>query len=174
MTLTEIEQTTDAFVAAAGRAKAAGFDGVQLHAAHGYLLSQFLSPYYNKRQHNFGGSTENRARIVLDILGRIKSTLGNDFPVLIKMNSEDFIDDGLKVDEMLQIARMLETAGVDAIELSGGTADGVSRMLPVRREDCDPNTTRLSTAVRRDATRKPSRHHSSWLAASARSRWQKA
>ena len=133
MTLTEIEQTTDAFVAAAGRAKAAGFDGVQLHAAHGYLLSQFLSPYYNKRQHNFGGSTENRARIVLDILGRIKSTLGNDFPVLIKMNSEDFIDDGLKVDEMLQIARMLETAGVDAIELSGGTADGVSRMLPVRR-----------------------------------------
>ena len=133
MTLTEIQQTVDAFVAAAGRAKAAGFDGVQIHAAHGYLLSQFLSSYYNKRQDDFGGSIENGTRIVLDILGRIKSTLGNDFPVLIKMNSEDFIDVGLNVDEMLQIAQMLERAGIDGIELSGGTADGGSRFIPVRR-----------------------------------------
>ena len=133
MTLTEIEQTTDAFVAAAGRAKAAGFDGVQLHGAHGYLLSQFLSPYYNQRQDDFGGSIENQARIVLDILGRIKASLGNDYPVLVKMNSEDFIDGGLSVEEMLHVARMLEDAGVDGIELSGGTADGVSRLLPVRR-----------------------------------------
>lgn len=133
MTLAEIQQTVDAFVAAAGRAKTAGFDGVQIHAAHGYLLSQFLSSYYNKRQDDFGGSIENRARIVLDILGRIKSTLGNDFPVLIKMNSEDFIDVGMNVEEMLQIAQMLERAGIDGIELSGGTADGVSRFKPVRR-----------------------------------------
>ena len=133
MTLAEIEQTTDAFVAAAGWAKVAGFDGVQLHGAHGYLLSQFLSAYYNQRQDDFGGSIENRARIVLDILGRIKATLGNDYPVLVKMNSEDFIDGGLSVEEMIQVAQMLEDAGIDGIELSGGTADGVSRLLPVRR-----------------------------------------
>ncbi len=133
MTLGEIERTVDAFVASAGRAKAAGFDGVQLHAAHGYLLSQFLSAYYNQRQDDFGGSIENRAWIVLEILRRIKSTHGNDFPVLIKMNSEDFIDIGLDIEEMLQIAQMLENAGIDGIELSGGTADGVSRFQPVRR-----------------------------------------
>jgi 2,4-dienoyl-CoA reductase-like NADH-dependent reductase (Old Yellow Enzyme family) len=133
MTLAEIERTKDAFVAAAGRAKAAGFDGVQIHGAHGYLLSQFLSSYYNKREDEFGRSVENRARIVLDILGGIKSTLGEDFPVLIKMNSEDFIDVGLSVEEMLQVAKMLEDAGIDGIELSGGTADGTSRFQPVRR-----------------------------------------
>lgn len=133
MTLAEIKQTVDDFVAAAGRAKAAGFDGVQLHAAHGYLLSQFLSAYYNKRQDDFGGNIDNRTRVVLEILQRIKSTLGNDFPVLIKLNSEDFIDLGLSVEEMLQIAQMLESTGINAIELSGGTADGVSRFQPVRR-----------------------------------------
>jgi 2,4-dienoyl-CoA reductase-like NADH-dependent reductase (Old Yellow Enzyme family) len=133
MTLTEIQRTVDAFVAAAVRAKAAGFDGVQIHAAHGYLLSQFLSPYFNKRQDDFGGSIENRARIVLDILGRIKSTLGDHFPVLIKMNSEDFINGGLTVEEMLQIAQMLENAGIDGIELSGGTADAASQFSAVRR-----------------------------------------
>jgi 2,4-dienoyl-CoA reductase-like NADH-dependent reductase (Old Yellow Enzyme family) len=133
MTLAEIQRTLDAFVVAAERAKAAGFDGVQIHAAHGYLLSQFLSPYFNRRQDDFGGSVENRARIVLHILERIKSTLGNDFPVLIKMNSEDFIDGGLSVEEMLQVARMLEDAGIDGIELSGGTTDAASQFKPVRR-----------------------------------------
>ncbi len=133
MTLAEIEQTRDAFVAAAGRAKTAGFDGVQIHAAHGYLLSQFLSPYFNRREDDFGGSVENRARIVLNIVERIKSTLGDDFPVLIKMNSEDFIDGGLSVEEMLQVARMLEDAGIDGIELSGGTTDAASQFKPVRR-----------------------------------------
>ncbi len=133
MSLAEIQQTIDAFVAAAVRAKAADFDGVQIHAAHGYLLSQFLSPHYNRRQDEFGGTVEHRARIVLDILGRIKSTLGNDFPVLIKINSEDFIDGGLTVDDMLQIVRLLEEAGIHAIELSGGTADEASQFTPVRR-----------------------------------------
>ncbi len=133
MSLAQIQQTVDAFVAGAARAKAADFDGVQIHAAHGYLLSQFLSPHYNRRHDEFGGTAERRARIVLDILGQIKSTLGTGFPVLIKMNSEDFIDDGLTVDETLQIARSLEEAGIDAIELSGGTADEASQFKPVRR-----------------------------------------
>ncbi len=133
MTLAEIEQTVNAFVAGAGRAKAARFDGVQVHAAHGYLLSQFLSPYFNKREDAFGGSVENRARIVVEIVRRIKSTIGNDFPVLIKMNSDDFIDGGLTVEEMLQIARLLEAAGIDAIELSGGTIDAASQFSAVRQ-----------------------------------------
>jgi 2,4-dienoyl-CoA reductase-like NADH-dependent reductase (Old Yellow Enzyme family) len=133
MTLAEIQQTVDAFAAAAVRAKAAGFDGVQIHAAHGYLISQFLSPYYNRRQDAFGGSVEHRARIVLEILGQIKSMLGNDFPVLIKMNSQDFIDGGLTIEDMLQIAQLLEGNGIDAIELSGGTADAASQFKPVRQ-----------------------------------------
>jgi 2,4-dienoyl-CoA reductase-like NADH-dependent reductase (Old Yellow Enzyme family) len=133
MTLVEIQTTIDAFVAAAGRAKAAGFDGVQIHAAHGYLLSQFLSPYFNRRENGFGGSLESRARIVMGILGGIKSTLGSAFPVLIKMNSEDYINGGLSVEEMLQIARMLEDAGIDGIELSGGTTDAASQFNPVRQ-----------------------------------------
>jgi 2,4-dienoyl-CoA reductase-like NADH-dependent reductase (Old Yellow Enzyme family) len=133
MTPAEIQHTVDAFVAGAVRAAAAGFDGVQIHAAHGYLLSQFLSPYFNQRKDNFGGSIENRAQIVLNILERIKSTLGKHFPVLIKLNSEDFIDGGLTVEEMLRVARLLEAAGIDGIELSGGTTDAVSQFKPVRR-----------------------------------------
>jgi 2,4-dienoyl-CoA reductase-like NADH-dependent reductase (Old Yellow Enzyme family) len=133
MTPAEIRQAVAAFAAAAVRAKAAGFDGVQIHAAHGYLISQFLSPYYNRRQDGFGGSVEHRARIVLEILAQIKVILGDDFPVLIKMNSQDFIDGGLTIEDMLQIARLLEEAGIDAFELSGGTADGASQFKPVRQ-----------------------------------------
>jgi 2,4-dienoyl-CoA reductase-like NADH-dependent reductase (Old Yellow Enzyme family) len=132
MTTAEIQRTIDAFVAAAARAKAAAFDGVQIHSAHGYLLSQFLSPHYNRRRDEFGGSFQNRARIVLAILERIKSTVGDGFAVLIKMNSEDFIDGGLTVEDMLHIARLLEESGIDAIELSGGTADAASQFKPVR------------------------------------------
>ncbi len=133
MTPEEIERTVAAFVAAAQRAQAAGFDGVQIHAAHGYLLSQFLSPYFNRRSDDFGGSLENRARVVLTILKGIKATCGETFPVFIKLNSEDFIDGGLTVQEMLQIAAMLEEVGIDAIEMSGGSMDAASKFKPVRR-----------------------------------------
>lgn len=133
MTLGEIEQTTAAFVVAAQRAQAAGFDGVQIHAAHGYLLSQFLSPYFNRRTDEFGGSLEKRTRIVLTILEGIKVACREMFPVLIKLNSEDFIDGGLTVEEMLQIAAMLEKADIDGIEMSGGSMDAASKFKPVRR-----------------------------------------
>lgn len=104
------------------RAKKAGFDGVQIHAAHGYLLSQFLSPFFNKRKDAYGGNIENRARLVLEILKNIRASVGHDFPVLIKINSEDFLDGGLTVDDMLHVAAFLEQVDIDAIELSGGTA----------------------------------------------------
>jgi 2,4-dienoyl-CoA reductase-like NADH-dependent reductase (Old Yellow Enzyme family) len=120
VTVEEIQRIVEAFGNAAARAQKAGFDGVQIHAAHGYLLSQFLSPFYNKREDEYGGSAENRARIVLEILHAVKSRVGERFPVAIKINSEDFVEGGLNVDGMVETASMLEKAGVDAIELSGG------------------------------------------------------
>ncbi|MCK8603382.1 NADH:flavin oxidoreductase [Desulfoferrobacter suflitae] len=117
----EIDRLSRAFGEAALRALRAGFDGVQMHAAHGYLLSQFLSPFYNQRSDRYGGSLENRMRFVMEAYREIRQKVGPQFPVLIKMNSEDFVDRGLTVDEMLEAATALEQAGIDAVELSGGT-----------------------------------------------------
>ncbi len=131
MTPADIQTTVNRFAEGAARGQQSGFDGVQIHAAHGYLLSQFLSPFYNKRRDAYGGSLENRARIVMEVLGAIRAKVGDRFPVMIKMNSEDFVDNGLRVEEMVQVARLLEKAGIDAIELSGGTADS-GKLMPVR------------------------------------------
>jgi 2,4-dienoyl-CoA reductase-like NADH-dependent reductase (Old Yellow Enzyme family) len=121
MTLLEIQEVVKAFGKAAGRAQKAGFDGVQLHAAHGYLLSEFLSPFFNKRTDYYGGSIENRARILLEALQAVRDEVGEEYPVFVKINSEDFVEGGLTVGEMLEVCVMLERAGVDAIEMSGGT-----------------------------------------------------
>ncbi|HIJ55730.1 MAG TPA: NADH:flavin oxidoreductase [Deltaproteobacteria bacterium] len=121
MTISEVKETINDFVSAAIRVKNAGFDGVQLHGAHGYLISQFLSPFYNKRTDEYGGSVENRARFLLEILREIRSAIGSDYPVLVKINSDDFLEDGFVKDEMIQVAIMLEQEGIDAIEISGGT-----------------------------------------------------
>ncbi|MCK5312168.1 MAG: NADH:flavin oxidoreductase [Desulfobacteraceae bacterium] len=119
----EIEQIINNFVKAIERAQKAGFDGVQLHAAHGYLLSQFISPHFNKRKDNWGGSTENRVRIVTRIIKEAKQSIG-DYPVLVKMSSYDNCKDGIKLKEGIKIAQMLQQAGCDAIELSCGGGDG--------------------------------------------------
>ena len=121
MTKAEISETVADFVKAAVRAKKSGFDGVQLHGAHGYLLSQFLSPFYNKRTDEYGGSLENRARIVLECLKGIRSAVGNDYPIMIKINSDDYLEGGFNKEDMVQLAAILESEGIDAIELSGGT-----------------------------------------------------
>ena len=121
MDAADIEGMVEAFRRAADRAKRAGFDGVQLHAAHGYLLNQFLSPSFNKRKDGYGGPVENRARAVLEVLRAVRETVGGDFPVLIKMNSEDFLEGGLTVQDSSEAALLLQKAGIDAIELSGGT-----------------------------------------------------
>ncbi len=121
MTLLEIQEVVKAFGKAAGRAQKAGFDGVQLHAAHGYLLSEFLSPFFNKRTDNYGGSIENRVRILLEALQAVRDEVGEEYPVFVKINSEDFVEGGLTVEEMLEVCVMLERAGIDAIEMSGGT-----------------------------------------------------
>lgn len=121
MTLQEIRKLIEAFGSAAQRAKEAGFDGVQIHAAHGYLLSQFLSPLFNKRTDDYGGSLENRARVIREVLQKVRSTVGDNFPVLIKMNSEDYLEGGLGLEDSLKIGTLLQKDGLDAIELSGGT-----------------------------------------------------
>jgi 2,4-dienoyl-CoA reductase-like NADH-dependent reductase (Old Yellow Enzyme family) len=117
----DITRVTKAFAQAAVRARAAGFDGIQIHGAHGYLLNQFLSPFFNKRKDAYGGTIENRTRMVLEVLRSIQEAAGPDFPVLIKLNSEDFLEGGFTVDDMLATSRILEQAGIDAIEMSGGT-----------------------------------------------------
>ena len=121
MTVEEIRDMAESFSQAARRAKEAGTDGVQIHAAHGYLLSQSLSPVFNKRGDTYGGSVENRARFLLEVLHGVRATVGPDFPVLVKMNSQDFLEGGLTLDDSLKIGTMLREEGIDAIELSGGT-----------------------------------------------------
>ncbi len=130
MTDAEILAVIEAFTKAAVRAKKAGFDGVQLHCAHGFLLSNFISPYTNRRTDRWGGSVENRARIVMEIVRRIKEEAGDDFPVLVKLNATDGFrpgslkgELGLDISQSVEIAKLLEQAGVCAIEVSGGIGE---------------------------------------------------
>lgn len=125
MTAADIQSMKSAFVNGALRAQKAGFDGVQLHVAHGYLLSRFLTPFYNRRCDEYGSSTENRARVVVEVCHDIKSAVGPEYPVWIKINSSDFMDEGLTFEESKVICKMLQDAGASAIEVSGGT-----RLIP--------------------------------------------
>jgi 2,4-dienoyl-CoA reductase-like NADH-dependent reductase (Old Yellow Enzyme family) len=120
LSMTDIHDLVQAFAEAALRAEAAGFDGVQLHTAHGYLLNQFLSPLFNRRKDEYGGSLRNRARVHREILTAMRQALGNDFPILIKINGRDFASGGLELEDSLLAAALMEKAGVDAIELSSG------------------------------------------------------
>ncbi len=124
MTIQDIGDLVMAFAEGAERAKEAGCDGVQIHAAHGYLLSQFLCPAYNHRSDLYGGNVKNRARFLIEALRAIREAVGPDYPVLVKMNSRDFIEGGLELDDALAVGAMLEKEGIDAIELSGGFLNG--------------------------------------------------
>lgn len=119
----DISNIIKCFGQAARRAKEAGFDGVQLHAAHGYLLSEFISPYTNRRTDKWGGSIENRARILIEVLKECRKEVGRDYPILIKLNSMDGISNGLNIKESILIAVLLDNHGIDAIEVSGGIAE---------------------------------------------------
>ncbi len=131
LTADAIGQIVRAFAEGATRAKNAGFDGVQIHSAHGYLLSQFLSPAFNLRTDEYGGSIENRARALMDVLRAVRGVVGADYPVLVKMNGRDYIDNGLSLEDSLQVGRMLAQGGIDAIELSGGFLTG-GKLSPSR------------------------------------------
>lgn len=117
----EIEDIISRFGICAAAVKEAGFTGVQVHAAHGYLLSQFLSSRSNRRTDEFGGALANRARPLLAIIEEIRSTVGPDYPISVKLNSADFQKGGFAFEDSLQVAKWLEAASVDLIEISGGT-----------------------------------------------------
>jgi len=108
------------FAAAAVSAREAGFDAVEAHVGHGYLLSQFLSPWTNERTDDYGGSLENRLRFPLEVVRAVRAAVGPTFPVLAKMNLSDGFEGGLTIDEAVEVARQLEKNGVDALVMSGG------------------------------------------------------
>jgi 2,4-dienoyl-CoA reductase-like NADH-dependent reductase (Old Yellow Enzyme family) len=130
----DLERTVSAFARAAGRARAAGFDGVQIHAAHGYLLSQFLSGYFNQRNDAYGGVLQNRARLPMEVYRAVRAETGPDYPVWAKLNCEDFLENGLTLEEMLTVSSTLRAAGLDGVEMSGGTGLSGSR-IPVRQAE---------------------------------------
>ncbi len=120
MTDAEIWKVIDAFADAARRARIAGFDAVQIHGAHGYLVSEFLSPYTNRRDDYWGGDEERRFHFTEEVYKVVRKEVGDDYPLLIKMNADDLMEGGLKVDEAVRIALRLEELGLDAVEASGG------------------------------------------------------
>lgn len=115
----EIRGLIKSFADASLRAKKAGFDGVQFHAAHGYLYSQFLSPYYNRRTDEYGGCIENRARIIFETLAAVRENVGSDFPILIKINFSDCTEEGFSFEDCRYVCKRLEELGIDGIEISG-------------------------------------------------------
>jgi 2,4-dienoyl-CoA reductase-like NADH-dependent reductase (Old Yellow Enzyme family) len=128
MTVQHFRDIAAAFALGALRAKEAGFDGVQILAAHGFLLSQLLCPRYNDRTDAYGGSIENRARALMEVLQAIRNTVGPNYPVLAKINASDLVENGLTLEESLRVGIMLENEGIDATELSGGLLNNPNLM----------------------------------------------
>lgn len=123
MTKEDIQQVVEDYAKAALRAKAVGFDAVEIHGGHGYLLVEFLSAYYNHRTDEYGGSVYNRARFSIEVIRKIKEYCGKAFPVIFKLSSEDYTPDGITLEQAVEISKYLEEAGADAIMVSGGTLD---------------------------------------------------
>jgi 2,4-dienoyl-CoA reductase-like NADH-dependent reductase (Old Yellow Enzyme family) len=120
MTTYDLRLTTDDFARSARLAIEAGFDAVEIHIGHGYLLSQFLSPRFNRRKDEYGGSLENRMRFPLEVIESVRKSVGEDFPILCKINLSDGFSGGLEIGEAIEVARKLEQVGADALVLSGG------------------------------------------------------
>jgi 2,4-dienoyl-CoA reductase-like NADH-dependent reductase (Old Yellow Enzyme family) len=148
LTHDEIEDLISRFATAASAAKEAGFTGVQVHAAHGYLISQFLSPRSNQRTDQWGGSLENRARFLLEAVRRVRAAVGPAFPVSVKLNSADFQKGGFAFEESLQVARWLEAEGIDLLEISGGSYEQPAMMDLDGMEPADRPKVAASTAAR--------------------------
>jgi 2,4-dienoyl-CoA reductase-like NADH-dependent reductase (Old Yellow Enzyme family) len=117
----DIQEIIGRFAHTAALVKDAGLDGVQVHSAHGYLLSQFLSPRTNLRQDRWGGALTNRARLLLEVIGAVRARVGPAYPIAVKLNSSDFVKGGFTLDESIQVVRWVNDAGVDLLEVSGGT-----------------------------------------------------
>ena len=132
----EIASVVHGFSKTALNCKLAGADGVQLHGAHGYLLSQFLSPYFNHRTDSYGGCIENRSRIVFEVFDAVRSAVGDDFPILIKINAKDLVPETSSFREILWVLKELERCGLTAAEISGGL--GLNRHTSSARSVANP------------------------------------
>ncbi len=133
MTTQDIAEIVNAFGLAATRAKSAGFDGVQLHGAHGYLINQFLSPLTNRRKDDYGGSLVNRTRFLHEVYQAVRAAVGPDYPLTIKLTAADNMAGGFVLEDALTVARQLDSWGIDAIEVSSGTA-AAGDLSPVRQK----------------------------------------
>lgn len=141
----EIRDVIDRFAFAAGVAKQTGFTGVQVHGAHGYLLSEFLSPRVNLREDRWGGSLENRARLLLDCVRAVRAEVGADFAVAVKLNSADFQKGGFSFDDCLRVIELLNGEGLDLLEISGGNYEqpkllGIGGLEPAFEEKVQEST----------------------------------
>ena len=145
MTKGDISLLVASYAQAAGRAKEAGFDGVQLHAAHGFFLSQSLSRYYNRRSDEYGGSTRNRARLLYEVCTAVRETVGNEYLLMVKVDGEGLPEGGPVLEESVAICQGLQECGIDAIEVSG--REGTVRTDLERPEDQSyyaPQATRIA------------------------------
>jgi len=148
MNQTDIDEVISGFVRCARVVQSTGFTGLQVHAAHGYLISQFLSPRSNQRTDEYGGSLENRARMLLEIVNQIRTEVGVAFPVAVKLNSADFQKGGFAFEDSVQVAKWLQEAGVDLIEISGGTYEQPKLLGLDGIEDVEPQNVAESTLLR--------------------------
>jgi 2,4-dienoyl-CoA reductase-like NADH-dependent reductase (Old Yellow Enzyme family)/thioredoxin reductase len=126
----EIVEIEKSFAIAAKRAKKAGFDGVQIHAAHGYLINNFLSPYINKRSDEYGGTLQNRLRFLLEMVERVHNAIGNRLALSVRINGDEYVDQGYKIEEGILIAQELEKKGIDEINISAGNYEAIERQIP--------------------------------------------
>ena len=120
MTVEQIGEVVRCFAAAAVRAREAGFDGVEIHSAHGYLLNQFYSPLTNRRADQYGGSLENRIRLHLEVIAAVRAAVGDDYPLAVRLGGSDYMEGGATIEDAVAAAQAFEHAGVDLIDLSGG------------------------------------------------------
>lgn len=145
LSLEEIADLVQRWATAAKACQTAGFTGVQIHAAHGYLISQFLSPRSNLRTDRYGGSLENRARFLIEIVAAVRAAVGSDWPISVKLNSADFQKGGFDFADSLTVVKWLEAASVDLIEISGGTYEqpkllGIAGMEAEEKQNVAPST----------------------------------
>ena len=141
-TQAELKQVVQDFGQAAAICRQAGCDGVQIHAAHGFLNTSFLSPHFNHRQDEYGGPIENRARLLHEIYDEVRARVGEDYPIAMKLSFQDMVEDGSSVEDMLWVCKSLEDKGLDAIEISSGiTVDGtITSCTPyIRKGDREGN-----------------------------------
>jgi len=137
VTVQDLQEVFMAFGQAALRAKEAGFDGVQIFAAHGFFLSQLLCPRYNDRTDAYGGHIDNRARALMEVLVSVRNAVGPEYPVLVKLNVQDFVENGLTLEDSVRVGIMLQEGGIDAIELSGGLLNNPNLMREKIRSEED-------------------------------------